>query len=195
MLTGRVNSVVYGIRFPTRYLGLRLLSTNSQESNKDDSWHLPPPKRLSLARPIEQMILRSKITKDIDTARFIGKTVAITAYSFAGVTLLGTFGVDTKPIIAGIGVTGFTVGFALKEIAANFLSGILLMFNRPFQKGQYLKVLGGGSNLEGEVESIDSRYVLLKSKDKAMIMIPSVVVYSNPILVMPKAPSDSKKSA
>lgn len=140
------------------------------------------------------MVLKSKITQDIDMARFIGKTAAITIYSFAGVTILGTLGVDTKPIIAGIGVTGFTVGFALKEIAANFLSGILLMFGRPFQKGQYLKVLGGGTNLEGEVASIDSRYVLLKTKDNGMIMIPSVVVYSNPILVLPKSPEEPTKS-
>ncbi len=138
---------------------------------------------------MEKLILRSKLTKDHDTARFVGKTAAITIYSFAGITVLGTLGVDTKPLLAGIGVTGFTVGFALKEIAANWLSGVLLMFGRPFQKGHYLKVLGGGSNLEGEVESIDARYVLLKTKDKGTIMIPSAVVYSNPILVLPKPPS------
>lgn len=154
--------------------------------------HGIPPRRFGLAGPIERLILHSKLTKDIDIARFIGKTAAITAYSFAGITVLGTLGVDTKPLIAGIGVTGFTVGFALKEIAANFLSGILLVFGRPFQKGQYLKVLGGGANLEGEVESIDSRYVLLKTKDKGLIMIPSVTVYSNPILVLPKPPADHK---
>lgn len=151
----------------------------------------PPRRRLSLATPIESMLIRSKIVKDVDLARFISKTAAMTVYSFAGITVLGTLGVDTKPIIAGIGVTGFTVGFALKEIAANLLAGILLMFQRPFHKGQYLKVLSG-SGLEGEVESIDSRYVLLKSKDKGMIMIPSSVVYSNPILVFPKPPADAK---
>jgi small-conductance mechanosensitive channel len=137
------------------------------------------------------MLLRSKIVKDVDMARFISKTAAMTVYSFIGITALGTLGVDTKPIIAGIGVTGFTVGFALKEIAANLLAGILLMFQRPFQKGQYLRVLSG-AGLEGEVESIDSRYVLLKSKERGMIMIPSAVVYSNPILVFPKPPADAK---
>lgn len=147
-----------------------------------------PARRLSLAAPIERMLLRSKLVKDIDLARFIGKAAAMTIYSFLGVTVLGTAGVDTKPLIAGIGVTGFTVGFALKEIAANLLAGILLMFSRPFHKGQYLRVLGGGSQLEGEVESIDSRYVLLKTREKGLIMIPSALVYSNPILVLPRPP-------
>lgn len=167
----------------------RILSACNYSTEQD---HLTPSRRFGLARPIEQIILKTKLTKDLDIARFIGKTAAITAYSFAGITILGTLGVDTKPLIAGIGVTGFTVGFALKEIAANFLSGILLVFGRPFQKGQYLKVLGGGSNLEGEVESIDSRYVLLKTRDKGLIMIPAVTVYSNPILVLPKPPADAK---
>jgi small-conductance mechanosensitive channel len=109
----------------------------------------------------------------------------MTIYTVAGVTILGTIGVDTKPIIAGIGVTGFTIGFALKEIATNFLSGVLLVFNKPFQKGQYLKVMGpaAGLNLEGEVESIDARYVLLRTKERGLLMVPSVVVYTNPILV------------
>lgn len=100
-------------------------------------------------------------------------------------TVLGTLGVDTGPIIAGIGVTGFTLGFALKEIATNFLSGVLLVFNKPFQKGQHLKVMGAaaGQNLEGEVESIDARYVLLRTRERGLLMVPSVVVYTNPILV------------
>lgn len=140
---------------------------------------------LSLARPIENVILRSRLTRDLDLARFLAKAASMTIYTVAGVTILGTIGVDTKPIIAGIGVTGFTIGFALKEIATNFLSGVLLVFNKPFQKGQYLKVMGpaAGLNLEGEVESIDARYVLLRTKERGLLMVPSVVVYTNPILV------------
>lgn len=139
----------------------------------------------SLTHPIERMILRSRITADLDLARFLAKAATLTIYSVAGVTVLGTLGVDTKPIIAGIGVTGFTIGFALKEIATNFLSGVLLMLNKPFYKGQHLKVMGpaSGLNLEGEVESIDARYVLLRTKDRGLLMVPSVMVYTNPILV------------
>jgi len=146
--------------------------------------------RFSVSRGIEKMILTSKITKDIDLARFLGKAAAISIYSLAGITVLGTLGVDTNPLLAGVGVTGFTIGFALKEIATNFLSGVMLVFNKPFQKGQYLRVLGptSGQSLEGIVESIDARYVLLKNKDKGIIMVPSVVVYTNPIAVMNPPP-------
>ena len=40
--------------------------------------------------------------------------MAIAAYTLAGFSVLGTLGVDTKPLVAGLGVGGFTVGFALR---------------------------------------------------------------------------------
>lgn len=46
--------------------------------------------------------------------RFASKSAAIAIYTLAGFSLLGTVGVDTKPLVAGLGVGGFTVGFALR---------------------------------------------------------------------------------
>lgn len=161
-----------------------------------------PPKSalgfvFSLSRPIEAMILRSRITGDSDLARLLAKTASATVYTFGGITLLGTIGVDTKPLIAGIGVTGFAAGFALKEIATNFLCGLLLVFNKPFRKGQYLKIVSAGGNIEGTVEAIDARYVLLRTArdaagSSALLMVPSVVVYNGSLLVSDKAPAPPK---
>lgn len=152
--------------------------------------------KLAVDRRIEKLILHSRITDDADLARIIAKTSTTVLYGMLAVTALGTAGVDTKPFLAGIGVTGFAAGFALKEVATNLISGVLLVFSKPFTKGEYLKVLTG-SGLEGEVESIDVRYVILRSQDKdkgqlGRIMIPSAVVYSNSLLVMPM-PKDKNK--
>lgn len=46
--------------------------------------------------------------------RFASKSAAIAVYTLAGFSVLGTLGVDTKPLVAGLGVGGFTVGFALR---------------------------------------------------------------------------------
>lgn len=54
---------------------------------------------------------------DRDLSRFIGKAVSFMLYSVVVTSVLGTFGIDTKPLITGIGISGFVVGFALKEIA------------------------------------------------------------------------------
>lgn len=152
-------------------------------------------KYLQLSRPIEKLILRSRMTHDIDLARFLAKAACTSIYGILGISVLGTLGVDTNPIIAGIGITGFTVGFALKEIATNFLSGVLLVFSKPFQKGQYVKIMGpmANANMEGQVESIDARYVLLRTKERGLLLIPSVIVYTNPILVSKNGTSTIKK--
>lgn len=144
---------------------------------KKNSWFAVTPK-------IKRLILRTKITDDEDMANLIAKSAAISAWGMVGATVLGTAGVDTTPLIAGIGVTGFTAGFALKEIATNFLSGILLVLDKPFEKGQSLRVMIASNNMpEGVVQSIDMRYVILKDDKGKTLMIPSALVYSSPLLI------------
>lgn len=145
----------------------------------------PSANKYSLVNPLYKFIMKSKLTADPDLGRFLARSAAFSVYGLASMTALGTVGIDTAPLLTGIGITGFTIGFALKEIATNFLSGVMLVFGKPFKKGQYLKVLttSNQQQLEGEVQSIDARYVLLRTKDRGVVMIPSVVVYTNPILV------------
>jgi small conductance mechanosensitive channel len=140
-----------------------------------DSW--------ALSVPIKRIIMRTRLTNDEDLAYLIGKIVSGGLYAMGGLSMLGTLGVDTSPLVAGIGITGFTIGFALKEIATNFLSGMLLVLDKPFHKGQYLKVLSTIASMEGTVESIDSRYIRLRTKDGNVVMVPSSIVYSSPIMV------------
>jgi small-conductance mechanosensitive channel len=105
---------------------------------------------LALSPLIERFFLGAHIIQDEDLARLISKTAAITIYAFIAVTTLGTFGIDTKPLLAGIGITGFTIGFALKEVATNFISGVFLVINKPFVRGCRIKIHGSGGGIEGK---------------------------------------------
>ncbi|KAL0029997.1 hypothetical protein WJX77_012379 [Trebouxia sp. C0004] len=140
--------------------------------------------KYSLGDIIGSAILRSGITKDEDIARFASKSAAIAIYTLGGFSLLGTLGVDTKPLVTGLGVGGFTVGFALRDVATNFVSGVLLVLQRPFEKGNRLRVHAGSTVLEGEVQSIELRYIVLKPKDQSTILIPASIVYANPVVVL-----------
>ena len=175
----------YSTITPPSGTGDYITSNSSPNSNYGSSQEDPLSRhRYSLVRPLYSFILKSKLTADPDLARFLAKSAAVSIYALTGMTALGTIGIDTAPLLTGIGITGFTIGFALKEVATNFLSGVMLVFGKPFRKGQWLKVLNTPTGqLEGEVQSIDARYVLLRTKDKSLVMIPSVVVYTNPILV------------
>lgn len=159
--------------------------------NRLYSWEARPAKEkpslfsklTSLSTPIERIILRSRVTQDGDLARILGKAGSTAIYGFSLLTIAGTMGIDTTPIVTGLGITGFAAGFAMKEIATNFLSGLILVFSKPFIRGQRIRVLCGGTQPEGTVESIDSRYVLLRSKEGSLVMVPSAVVYSNSLIV------------
>lgn len=192
-----------------RFAQTARLYSNAASNNEDqkapkseEEKQLPPARRFSLTNGLERLILRSRLTTDTDLSRFLARLGAYSIYGLTAVSALGTLGVDTSPILTGIGVTGFTVGFALKEVATNFLSGVLLVFSKPFRKGQYIKVLVNGAEgrMEGEVMSIDARYVLLKSKtggrgkdEDAVVMVPAVVVYTNPIVVTEKVSATAAK--
>jgi small-conductance mechanosensitive channel len=105
---------------------------------------------LTLAPMIDRFLLRSSIVNDEDLARLISKIAAITIYAFIGMTALGTFGVDTKPLLAGLGITGFTIGFALREVATNFISGVFLVISKPFVRGCRIQIHGSGGGIEGK---------------------------------------------
>jgi len=106
----------------------------------------------SISPSLERFLLRSHIIEDEDLARLLAKTAAITIYSMVTVSTLGTLGVDTKPLLTGIGITGFTIGFALKEVATNFISGIFLVIYKPFVRGCRIKIHGSGGGIEGKIE-------------------------------------------
>ena len=103
------------------------------------------------------------------------KTVII----FIGlVTALGTLGVDVTAMVAGLGLTGFALGFALKDALSNLLAGILILFYQPFRYGDKIKVSG----CEGVVTDINLRYTTLESDDVEFI-IPNSICFTNWIAV------------
>ncbi len=98
---------------------------------------------------------------------------------FGFVTVLGTLGINISALVAGLGLTGFALGFALKDTISNLLSGVLILLYRPFEKGNRIKILG----YEGVVVSIDLRYTELDSEgDK--VLIPNSKLFSDPVTVL-----------
>ena len=86
---------------------------------------------------------------------------------------------DFGQVIAGLGFTSFVVGFATKDILNNFLSGILILWQRPFNIGDYLFV---GSN-QGKVEHIGVRATMLRKDDGEGVLIPNGEMYSSPLTI------------
>ncbi len=89
--------------------------------------------------------------------------------TFGFITALSTAGLNVNALIAGLGLTGFALGFALKDVLSNLVAGIMLLFYRPFHIGDEI-VMG---NFEGTIQTIRMRDTILHGKDGRMIIIPN----------------------
>jgi small conductance mechanosensitive channel len=114
----------------------------------------------------------------------LARTAKIAVVALGGASALGTIGIDISALVAGLGLTGFALGFAFRDVLSNLLSGILLLLFRPFGPGDHISVTG----LDGEVTSIDLRYTVLKQPGK-IVLIPNSNLFTNPILVDNQPPA------
>src|SRR5919206_3380451 len=94
------------------------------------------------------------------------------------VTALGTLGVNITGIVAGLGLTGFALGFALKDSIANVLAGVLILLYRPFEPGDRIDIGG----LAGRVTHVDLRYTELDN-EKERVLVPNSRMLTDPIKV------------
>lgn len=111
-------------------------------------------------------------------ARLFGKSVRLTMIIVGAVTALGTAGVDVTALVAGLGLTGFALGFALKDIISNMLSGILIIIYKPFTHGDQVKVAA----FEGSIVDVDLRYTTLSSEGRRTF-VPNSLLFTNAITV------------
>lgn len=79
--------------------------------------------------------------------------------------------------VAGLGIAGFTIGFALKDVAENFVAGILLLIQQPFKIGDAVEV----ADYSGTVTNIEIRSTTIRTFDGLLVIMPNAQIYSNPI--------------
>lgn len=111
-------------------------------------------------------------------SRFIVSVLVKTAWAFLILTVLGKLGVNVGPLIAGLGVTGFILGFAFQESLGSLASGLMIAINEPFKVGDYVAV----ADLEGTVLQLDMMAVTLATPDNRRITIPNKAAWGSPIV-------------
>ena len=89
----------------------------------------------------------------------------------------------TTSLVAGLGIAGFTLGFALQDVAKNFVAGILLLLQQPFEIGDSIEVAGYG----GTVLNITLRATEMRTWDGRHVLIPNGDVFVSPIVNFSKA--------
>ncbi|HEX7446715.1 MAG TPA: mechanosensitive ion channel domain-containing protein [Pirellulales bacterium] len=129
-----------------------------------------------VARLIHRVGDRAKVNPDV--LGLLAWSGRVTVLAIGVVTACGTMGIDVGALLAGLGLTGFAIGFALKDIISNWLSGVLILVYEPFRRGDFINVGG----LEGNVIAIDFRYTSLQ-KDDSVILVPNANLFVKEIIV------------
>jgi small conductance mechanosensitive channel len=77
--------------------------------------------------------------------------------------------VPIAPLIAGIGVAGLGVGFALQGVLSNVMAGLSIIFTKPYRVGEHISLL----EVHGDVLTIDIFSTTLLHPDRSRVVIPN----------------------
>jgi small conductance mechanosensitive channel len=91
---------------------------------------------------------------------------------------------NVTSLLAGLGIAGFTLGFALQDVAKNFIAGLLILLQRPFEIGDVINVSG----FTGTVLDISLRTTDLRTADGLFVTIPNGDVFVSSITNYTRAP-------
>ena len=118
-------------------------------------------------------------TEDPLMSKFLGTAIK---YAFIIITIMlalraAGLGGIAAGILTAAGASAVVLGFAFKDIGENFIAGIILAFNRPFDVDDTVMI---GSNF-GKVKTLDLRYTKLKTFDGKDVYIPNSDVLTEPV--------------
>jgi len=126
---------------------------------------------------VRKAILRGK-AKNTLFVNFACAVVSKVCWAILLVTVAGRLGVNVGPLIAGLGVTGFILGFAFQESLGNLASGMMIAINEPFKVGDMVDAAG----YSGVIMEVNMMATIMKTADGKRITIPNKSVWGGPIV-------------
>jgi small conductance mechanosensitive channel len=104
------------------------------------------------------------------------KQIAYYAVWVIGIIVaIDALGFDPEAVATGLGLTGLALGFALRDIISNFVSGLLILTLRPFRIGDQILV----GDTEGSVERIELRATQILTYDGRRVLVPNGDVFTS----------------
>lgn len=128
---------------------------------------------LTLARIIKRLFAKiiSRATDDLAIQRLFTQLMYYVVLGLGFFIILEILNLDkaVTSLLAGVGVLGIALGFAFQDIAANFVSGVILAFKKPFNIGDVIEVEG----TMGNVERNDFRVTVIRTFQGQEVYIPN----------------------
>jgi MscS family membrane protein len=160
-IAGRVADVeIFAIVNPVRTLGINVLL----------AWFL-----VAFINRVEANLMDPRYTAnkpmDATTVSAIGKLLRVSVIITAVLVALQSFGISVSGVLAFGGIGGLAVGFAAKDLLANFFGGLMVYLDRQFAVGDWVR--SPDKNIEGVVEDIGWRLTRIRTFDKRPLYVPN----------------------
>ena len=139
-----------------------------------------------IARSLERVLEARGVDKGLKFAA--GKITRYVCVLIGAIVALGSLGVDMSAVMGAGAVLLVGIGFGLQKLAENFISGLLLLVERPVRKGDFLEVGG----VLGTVEDIGLRATTVISRDGVAIIVPNANLITN-VVVNHTVPTRSQR--
>ncbi|KPJ76379.1 MAG: hypothetical protein AMJ54_12000 [Deltaproteobacteria bacterium SG8_13] len=133
-------------------------------------------KRL-VKKALEKALEASNFNLSQLARRMIVQTVANLVLIFGLMIALSQLGISLGPLLAGLGVAGFIIGFALQDTLSNFASGIMILLYRPYDVGDLIDVGG----VYGKVNKMSLVSTTISTLDNQMIVVPNNKIWGDVI--------------
>ncbi len=119
------------------------------------------------------------VTQELDPTRSATLTTSLSSairvliWTVAILLVLGEFGMNLAPLLAGAGVAGVALGFGAQNLVKDFLSGFFILLEQQFGVGQVVSLSTEGGPVEGKVESMSLRVTAVRSFDGTLNVVPN----------------------
>lgn len=110
----------------------------------------------------------SSLAKDF-FIKMTGRTVMLLGLIIA----IAQLGVEVAPLLAGLGIAGFVIGFALQDTLSNFASGLMILIYRPFDIGDAVEAGG----VTGKVDQMNLVSTMILTFDNQLMIVPNKQVW------------------
>jgi|TARA_B110000114_G_scaffold174283_1_gene202702 MscS family membrane protein len=128
---------------------------------------------LAFIRGAEKEFSAHSANVDAHTAEAISKLLRLTVIITSVLVILQTLGFSISGVLAMGGIGGIAIGFAAKDLLANFFGGLIIYLDRPFTIGDWIR--SPDRNIEGTVEKIGWRVTMIRNFESQPIYVPNSI--------------------
>ena len=97
------------------------------------------------------------------------KTFRVASFFFIGTVVLDQLGVNVAVLVGGLGIAGIVAGFAARDSLENFIAGVTVLVDKPFQVGDYIEI----DDQYGQVHEITLRSTRLRTVRNRIMVLPN----------------------